>query len=426
MRLAPDGIWADLRIRRCLRTSPIHRSPEPTPAQRLARTRRRQPKYISLISTIFVSLLSCEAEQSSPSYERETGDVLTTTDIQQTIDLSDTSTVAWPDTHDVQSIALDADARIPNVTDARVMDDAQEHDGLQPNASNCTESPCKNGGTCEEEARGYTCTCLAGFQGEHCETDIDECADEPCLNGGTCVDEVNDYSCTCLPGFQGENCGEAPLPDYICGDDGQYLAHPIGDWDVCVAVELSSLHPELHAQVIELLAADLAKVETLLPIDAILHLQTVHIWVEYDEPAFPGGVYHPSAGWLTNNGYPAYWAKGMQIGNATNYLSWTDIQPALVLHELSHAWHHQVVGYGNAAIQAAYDTAVQSGIYQNVPYAGGGNQLAYAMTNKQEYFAELTEAYFWENDFYPFTKSELITFDPTGYEAVEDAWLDSN
>ena len=58
------------------------------------------------------------------------------------------------------------------------------------------------------------------------------------------------------------------------------------------------------------------------------------------------------------------------IANSSNYLSWTAIQPAIVLHELSHAWHHQVLGYGNADIAEAY-TYMASGQYEEVEYAGG-------------------------------------------------------
>jgi hypothetical protein len=125
---------------------------------------------------------------------------------------------------------------------------------------------------------------------------------------------------------------------------------------------------------------------------------------------------------LSQNGYPTYWAESIQIGNAANYLSWTSVQPAMVLHELSHAWHHQVLRYDQTAIKAAYDNAMATGIYSSVPYAGGGNQMAYATSNEMEYFAELTEAYFWENDFYPFVQSELQDFDPMGYQAVEASW----
>ena len=49
-------------------------------------------------------------------------------------------------------------------------------------------------------------------------------------------------------------------------------------------------------------------------------------------------------------------------------------------------------------------------------------QRAYALTNAKEYFAELTEAYYGFNDFYPFNREQLQAFDPAGYALVEQAW----
>ena len=36
--------------------------------------------------------------------------------------------------------------------------------------------------------------------------DIDECLSEPCQNGGTCINGENEYSCSCIAGWQGDNC----------------------------------------------------------------------------------------------------------------------------------------------------------------------------------------------------------------------------
>ncbi len=36
--------------------------------------------------------------------------------------------------------------------------------------------------------------------------DIDECASNPCLNGATCTDAVNSYTCTCVAGYTGTHC----------------------------------------------------------------------------------------------------------------------------------------------------------------------------------------------------------------------------
>ena len=36
--------------------------------------------------------------------------------------------------------------------------------------------------------------------------DIDECSSNPCLNGGSCVDHLNGYTCSCLIGYTGVHC----------------------------------------------------------------------------------------------------------------------------------------------------------------------------------------------------------------------------
>lgn len=44
------------------------------------------------------------------------------------------------------------------------------------------------------------------YTGLNCERSIDECLSNPCLNGGLCVDQHNSYSCDCLPGYYGDHC----------------------------------------------------------------------------------------------------------------------------------------------------------------------------------------------------------------------------
>ena len=41
---------------------------------------------------------------------------------------------------------------------------------------------------------------LAGFEGQHCDIDIDECLNTPCLNGGSCSNSVGSYACDCEMG----------------------------------------------------------------------------------------------------------------------------------------------------------------------------------------------------------------------------------
>uniref|UniRef100_A0A803THD6 EGF-like domain-containing protein n=1 Tax=Anolis carolinensis TaxID=28377 RepID=A0A803THD6_ANOCA len=72
--------------------------------------------------------------------------------------------------------------------------------------------PCHNGGSCSDGVDSFFCDCLAGFQGQKCEEDIDECSSNPCKNGANCTDCVNSYTCTCPSGFSGIHC-EHNTPD---------------------------------------------------------------------------------------------------------------------------------------------------------------------------------------------------------------------
>ena len=42
-----------------------------------------------------------------------------------------------------------------------------------------------------------TCDCLPGYNGDSCQTQVDNCVLGPCLNGGTCHNLVNNYICEC-------------------------------------------------------------------------------------------------------------------------------------------------------------------------------------------------------------------------------------
>lgn len=99
--------------------------------------------------------------------------------------------------------------------------------------------------------------------------------------------------------------------------------------------------------------------------------------------------------------------------------------PYLLLHELSHAYHDRILGFDQKEITTAFKKAAASGSYDNVKRFTGNKIItdkAYAMSNHKEYFAELTEAYFGKNDFFPFTNAELKVHDPAGFAAIEKAW----
>ncbi|MEQ8763984.1 MAG: hypothetical protein RL885_08655 [Planctomycetota bacterium] len=177
-------------------------------------------------------------------------------------------------------------------------------------------------------------------------------------------------------------------------------------------------HETIGRDVLELLERKLFDVERAVPKPVLEELRKVTIWVEY-EAKDPCAVYHPSREWLIEHDYEPGKARCVEIANAKNFLAWTRHQPAMVIHELMHAYHHQVLGYGHAGIREAFEKARESGAYDEVLHIQGSKKRHYALSNEREYFAEICEAWFGTNDFFPFVRAELKEHDAAGHALLE-------
>jgi hypothetical protein len=207
----------------------------------------------------------------------------------------------------------------------------------------------------------------------------------------------------------------------VSDPDSEYQKHSIQGWTVQVHQDLTA-QTELCAEVLDLLGAKLYEIRARVPKSAVERLQKVTIWMHRDRQGCPGGVYHPSKQWLVEHDLNPDMAQSVEFGNAQNFLSWMNTQPSMVMHEMAHAFHHQVLTYEHVEIKAAYEAAQLAKSYDAVLYAHGDRKVAYAMNNPMEYFAEASEAWFGVNDFYPFVRAEFREHDAQLAGIMDGVW----
>src|SRR5262249_36527114 len=134
--------------------------------------------------------------------------------------------------------------------------------------------------------------------------------------------------------------------------------------------------------------------------------------------------YHPSAGWLKANGYSTELEKCVHIPRAADLPTKRNIneQPWVILHELAHAYHDQVLGFDEPRVKEAYEKYKKSGRGEKALLYEGRRVRHYALTDHKEFFAEMTEAYFGVNDFSPFNRAELKEAEPETYALLRHTW----
>ena len=134
-----------------------------------------------------------------------------------------------------------------------------------------------------------------------------------------------------------------------------------------------------------------------------------------------------AAAWLIERGYtiPRDPSSFMSLSVKT-HVGDSYRHPFVVFHELAHGYDYHFIGkgrdYGNKESQANYERMMKEGKYEKVKIWDGGVGSHYARTDRMEYWAESTEAYFAVNDIYPFVRAELREHDPQMAQFVERYW----
>jgi len=203
------------------------------------------------------------------------------------------------------------------------------------------------------------------------------------------------------------------------------VVRDIEGWTVHIDPALvSGEHHEEEERALTMLSNHLQRIAILIPEPTLAKLRTIEIWIEHDHPRIGGMTYHPSKDWLVNHGHDPRLAHKVHIAHADQLLSREQMlkHPAVILHELAHAYHDQFFGFDHPEILGAYRAAKESGRYESVLLYTGKKVRHYGMNDQKEYFAEGTEAYFYRNDFYPFVRAELAEFDPTLHGLLGKIW----
>ena len=185
-------------------------------------------------------------------------------------------------------------------------------------------------------------------------------------------------------------------------------------------------NPEYHDlfnAVKKALGNHLQRITYILPQEKAAQLQKLFIRVDLNY-RLNNMQYHPSKRWLINNRHDPTLEKRVHIPRARQLLSkqqWAK-HPYVILHELAHSFHDQVLGFDNKEILQAYQKSEDEGLYQKVLLFNGRKSAHYARTNHKEFFAEMTEAYLGVNDFFPFVRAELLEHDPYTFALMEKIW----
>ncbi len=196
-------------------------------------------------------------------------------------------------------------------------------------------------------------------------------------------------------------------------------------WTVAVDPQLfADEHREVGEKAIEALANHLQRVKYIMPKDRLEQLQQLRIWLELNNPELGAMQYHPDRGWLLSHGHDPRLVKHVHIPRAQQLLErrmWAK-HPYVVLHELAHAYHDQVLSFDEPSVMAAYEDAKKKKIYEQVLLYTGKKVRHYGLSNHKEYFAESTESYLGVNDFYPFVRAELKEHDPAMFDLMVKFW----
>ncbi|MDP6525912.1 MAG: metallopeptidase [Kiritimatiellia bacterium] len=203
----------------------------------------------------------------------------------------------------------------------------------------------------------------------------------------------------------------------------EHVEKDLEGWTIHVDKRLLKEEKEVGDVALRILGFKLMEITYRVPEESVEKLRKVPIWLDFDHE-LNNMQYHPSKGWLINNGHDPRMEQSVHIPRAQSLPRVVRVhkQPWVILHELAHALHDRELGFNDPEIREAYNKAKASGKYEKSLLFTGNTVKHYGLTNEKEYFAESTESFFGVNDFYPFVRAELKEHDPHMHELLKRVW----
>lgn len=206
--------------------------------------------------------------------------------------------------------------------------------------------------------------------------------------------------------------------------EAAFVVKNVEGWTVHVSRGALDDHKRETEQALDHMANQLFQIKLVLPAKSLAKLQRVPIWLANGEQKL-GIAFHPSRNWLTGRGYrPPKPRSLIGIVSGKHYLHESLRQPWLVFHELSHGYDWYILGetrtYGSDS--RAFQNGIKKGKYAQALHWNGRMRKPYHATNKMEFFAETSEAFFGTNDIFPFVRAELRDHDLEAFHNVAAQW----
>jgi len=172
-----------------------------------------------------------------------------------------------------------------------------------------------------------------------------------------------------------------------------YTTKTVAGWQVLVHNSLlpEGANAETGAAAQKRLEDAMERLKSWIAEDRLARLLKVKIWLEVDSTRGPHGhtsgyQYHPGRDWLVDMDFNPAKHKCVEFGNAASLAKRPDDPSVTVLlHELAHAYHDQVLTFEHANIMAAYQRAVEGTAYPKNDWV---------KSDHKEFFAGVTTRYF--------------------------------